>query len=406
MEDGRQPPLESTGSDANRETPLRVMVFGLSHLVHTERFVRLALAVGLDVQLAAEDDPIGSSENHYQFLRYKPINFNRIRNVPLLRSIQDFLNIRRVRKLILAHAPDLINVQWVDERAFFCAKANIKPLVLSCFGTDVNRFFKGNVAVASRGKDRIAFALRSSALVTADCTTVLERVSKLAEKQVRSQLFFYGIDFSEFERDRSIEALQLRNLLGIPSDSRVILSCRRVAPNMGQQELLKAFAMLCNKRRGNHLSLVFKLSECDGTLRDYLVRSANEFGIGDRVFWIDESPHSQVPVHYALSDVVVSYPKLDATPVSFLEASAARKPLISSDLPNYRATFKDAFLFVSHGDIDLLSKTLADAIDEKREERNSRLQLAFQIAKGIGDRNANGALIRDAFLKVVSDSQV
>jgi glycosyltransferase involved in cell wall biosynthesis len=47
-------------------------------------------------------------------------------------------------------------------------------------------------------------------------------------------------------------------------------------------------------------------------------------------------PYSQMPDFYRLADVVVSVPESDAGPVTLVEALAAGRPIVCSDLPPVR----------------------------------------------------------------------
>jgi glycosyltransferase involved in cell wall biosynthesis len=55
--------------------------------------------------------------------------------------------------------------------------------------------------------------------------------------------------------------------------------------------------------------------------------------------WIPEVPYHDMPGVYALSDIVLTYPSIDAFPATLLAAAACGRPVITSDLPAYRHTF-------------------------------------------------------------------
>ena len=65
----------------------------------------------------------------------------------------------------------------------------------------------------------------------------------------------------------------------------------------------------------------------------------------ERVRIIDEVPYERLPELYAMSDLAVSFPILDAFPVTFLEASACEVPILT----HHRIAYE------SHGMADFLS---------------------------------------------------
>ncbi len=64
-----------------------------------------------------------------------------------------------------------------------------------------------------------------------------------------------------------------------------------------------------------------------------MARQIHERGIQDQVRWLDELSYDRIPVLYALCDAVVNFPVDDGFPVSFLEAAAAGRPIITNRLP-------------------------------------------------------------------------
>jgi glycosyltransferase involved in cell wall biosynthesis len=62
-------------------------------------------------------------------------------------------------------------------------------------------------------------------------------------------------------------------------------------------------------------------------------------GVGHAIRWIPTVPFEDLPGIYALSDIVVNYPRRDSFPSTLLEAAACARPIITSDLPAYRNTF-------------------------------------------------------------------
>jgi glycosyltransferase involved in cell wall biosynthesis len=380
---------------------IKVLIFGLADLVHTEQAVTMSVGAGLDVVLAAAFDPIEERHHNYHFVQYRPIRF-RGRRFAFVKALETLANVARVRRLLRTIHPDIVNVQWVDDRAYYCARAGASPLVLSCWGTDINRFFSESPQ-DSEFRSWLAHAVSSASLVTADCTIVLERVDKLAGQHVRSRLWFFGIDFSSFEAVSNAQVMDFRDSLGIPRDAKVILSCRRAHSSMGQQFILEAFARLGTLTGVPTSVLVLKRHEAHVSPNDEveLQRTIQRLQIQEKVFWIDRAPRRDVPIHYAMADIVVNYPINDAVPVSFFEAAAARKVVVSCDLPAYRNLFRDAHVSVAASDSDALAEGLAMALTMDETTRQVRVGRALALARELGDESRNGEIMAGLFQELV-----
>ncbi len=119
---------------------------------------------------------------------------------------------------------------------------------------------------------------------------------------------------------------ELRKELGIPADSRVLVTAGRFVPVKGHSHLLDALSLLPAEIEGRPLRLVLL---GDGVLGPRLRAQAEQTGVGERVVWAgwrtDPGPYFQ------LADQVV-FPSLDQETLGnvILEAWAWEKPLVTS----------------------------------------------------------------------------
>jgi glycosyltransferase involved in cell wall biosynthesis len=97
---------------------------------------------------------------------------------------------------------------------------------------------------------------------------------------------------------------------------------------------------------------------------------AAELGVADAVRWLTEVPYEQLPEIYAGADVIVNFPHMDAFPVSFLEAAACMRPVVSCRLPSYRGTFAEHFFrMVEPDDVDGLARALTAEVNGEQKDR-------------------------------------
>jgi glycosyltransferase involved in cell wall biosynthesis len=296
---------------------------------------------------------------------------------------------RRVR-------PDIVNVQWFDERAEACVYARLRPLVLSCWGSDINNLFQPGTL--GKERRRVGATIAKSDYVTADSAEVLKRCEELAGRRIRSKLVFYGVNRAQFKPGYREEAERLRARLGISVETKIILSPRRVHPLLGQQHILAAFSSIAGDSNIPKTALVLKryLSASEA-LQMGLCREIERLGLTDRVFWLNETSYDEVPTHYAMADVVVNYPEQDALPVSFFEAAMSKKPVITSSLPAYEGVFGDAFVNVPPADPIALAAALRRVLTEPAEALTQRVKRAYSIAVDIGDQDKSVKMMVDVF---------
>src|SRR4030095_7724162 len=105
-------------------------------------------------------------------------------------------------------------------------------------------------------------------------------------------------------------------------------------------------------------------------------------GIEQYVRFIDEVPLEKMPELYSLAEGVLSFPQMDAFPVTFVEAAACERRVITGKLPSYAGTFAEQyFRMVEPDDVEALAHAIAELLSEtaaqqmKRKDKLSELRL-------------------------------
>src|SRR5262249_53716026 len=97
-------------------------------------------------------------------------------------------------------------------------------------------------------------------------------------------------------------------------------------------------------------------------------------GIASAVRWMEGVPHENLPGVYAFVDAVLNHPSRDAFPVTFLEAAACERPVITCRLPAYEGTFAARFFhMVDPGDSVQLSEAIVGTLDHVPSQQAERL---------------------------------
>jgi glycosyltransferase involved in cell wall biosynthesis len=141
----------------------------------------------------------------------------------------------------------------------------------------------------------------------------------------RIGLFPYAVDVEEF-RSRSAlmqeQRAAFRERLGVPADSRVVLSLAKFNDREAPWDLLRAFTTL------GHEDLWLVLAG-EGPAREELQRFARERGL-ERVRFSGYVPYPELPSLYAASDLFVHAAREERWGVSVQEALACGLPVIAS----------------------------------------------------------------------------
>jgi glycosyltransferase involved in cell wall biosynthesis len=168
-----------------------------------------------------------------------------------------------------------------------------------------------------------------------------------------------GVDLELFSPG---DRLQARERLGIPAESKVIASVRRLVPRMGLGVLLEACALL----DGEPLVLIGG----DGPERGRLEAKAEELGIGRQVRFLGRLSDEAVRDVYRAADVcVVPSIALEGFGLVVLEALACGTPVIASDLGGLAEALGELApsLVVPPGDAGRLARRLEHSLMRRHD---------------------------------------
>lgn len=157
---------------------------------------------------------------------------------------------------------------------------------------------------------------------------------------------------------------------------------------MGHHYVLEALSRIVHCPDLPHTLLVLKryLAYSDGYEESLRVQ-ARRLGLEDRIRWLEPSRNDEMPIEYAMADVVVNYPERDGFPVTLFEAAACRRAVVTSGLRAYRPVFgKDTVWTAPPANPDRLAEALKACISEEPAARATRLERAFRIVSERGDQ--------------------
>ena len=141
-----------------------------------------------------------------------------------------------------------------------------------------------------------------------------------------------GIDPSKYQA--AVDPARKRQELGLAPEDQVVGLGVRLSPQKGIRYLIDAFSRL-TKRTSNTKLLIIG----DGELRPALERQARGLGLGKQVIF--GGYRNDIAEILPAIDIYVLPSLWEGHPLVLLEAMAARRPVIASDIPGNRETVVD-----------------------------------------------------------------
>lgn len=170
-----------------------------------------------------------------------------------------------------------------------------------------------------------------------------------------------GVDTSRFTTD--VDTAGIRSMYGFAEDDVVLAFCG----GMDTPHYFKGVDVLLNAAARVDAPNLRLMLIGDGDLRARYMEEARRLGLGERAVFCGRVPDSDLPRHYAAADFLVlpSTTMGEAFGIVLLEAMAAGKPVIASNLPGVRTVVNsgvDGFL-AAPNDVDDLAARIRDMLD-------------------------------------------
>jgi glycosyltransferase involved in cell wall biosynthesis len=246
---------------------------------------------------------------------------------------------------------------------------------LTAWGSDINQHFGPDST--EHEQSRASRALRAAHTVIVDSDDIAAKCEALAGRPVRTYSLPLGIDTNLFRPGYTIEARRWRQKLSIPDHAKLLISMRAWSPLYNHHLILEAFSR-ARPHFQHEVVLAFRLY--NAIHYDSRISAEYERGVRDRVTalgldgairWMEETSYQSLPEVYACCDAIINYPKIDAFPVTFLEASACLKPVLTCKQPSYVGTFAERYFHMTEPeDIESLTRGLIQIVNDDEDKGN------------------------------------
>jgi glycosyltransferase involved in cell wall biosynthesis len=296
--------------------PLRILGVGNGRSVHLLRWARGLAERGHEVHLVSHHLPERTSDlSGVQLHSFAESNL-----LARVRGVRRFLFGRAIARLAQRLRTDVVHAHYLLPYAYWAARADVHPLVVSPWGTDL--LVHGRSGARGEAKARLALAAADQVVVNSQA---LARAA--AEHGVDPQRIVFALWHADLEPFLPGQAdLGLRERLGWPSDALVVLSLRAFRPDTNLDVLVRAFARVAEEEPRARLLLAART----GPLRREMEELVAALGL-DPVVAFEAVPPEELPQVVAAADLAVSLANSDSAPPSLLEAMASRLPVVCSE---------------------------------------------------------------------------
>jgi glycosyltransferase involved in cell wall biosynthesis len=370
--------------------------YGKTH-VHCERYIHLLHLAGCDVTFVEYPGLTPPDIPNVTYLRY-PRRYRRLEKAVGTR-IPYLLRKQSLRSLWRFVSPDICHVHFIDENFWHTARAGLRPLVATSWGSDI--FSIAALSADDPLQQKFAAALRSIDHLIVDSDDMVAPAERLAGKRLSTTLLPIGIDTEQFCPSLYQQRKEWRERLRIEPEAIVLISARRLGTNYRQSEIIRAFAALDHADRKQIYLIIrtfgFYWSAAGSNDRSAFITElhwlAEKLNVADQIRWVDDVEYTQLPGLYAASDIAINFPILDSFPVTFLECFACGLPIVSSRLASYKSNGASTYLLFAEDDsVGGLKVAIEAAIGRLDKLQNVAAEAREHVVQNFDERATARAL--------------
>jgi len=281
------------------------------------------------------------------------------RSVPTMarpiHAVRDARAALEIGRIIRQFRPHIIHTHLSKAGLIGRAVAELtsrSPRVHTFHGTVFAGYFgdraNGAIILAER-----LLARRTAAILALSGRQQEELIAARVGDPTRIHVVPLGLDLARFGPDQAPDRDEARRALGIESSEVVYAAIGRLVPIKRLGSLLTAFAEALPQVPSARLVLVG-----DGGERETLERQVTVLGIAGRTSFAGWS--SDTPRWYAAADVICLTSEQEGTPLALIEAAAAARPVIATDVGGVADVVIDGVtgMVVPFGDDDAFARAM------------------------------------------------
>lgn len=284
---------------------MRIMIFGAFTSTHSAKWANSLVDRGHEVMLVSYPIKLKDNIKYDDRVKLHALKYDG--------ALGYYLNVPEVRILLRQYRPDVINVHYASGFGTLCRLAKARPLVISCYGSDVytypflNKFNMYNIRKNLNYADAIA------------CTShAMADQARLVLGNPNQDIIVtpFGVNI---EKCAPVDVVR-------ESDRPVIGIVKYLEPIYDIPLLINAFALL---HRDADVKPILKIYG-DGHLKDELVELTKALKIEEDVHFMGLIPNTEVPKAVSGIDIFVNCSHKESFGVNMVEAMACKTPVVAT----------------------------------------------------------------------------
>jgi len=330
------------------EQPLKLAFIAPGSLVHTTKWLNGLVNEKLEITLITQHKVTGFVDPRVT-IKYLPYSGGK---GYLLNA---FALHREIKKL----NPDVTNVHYASGYGTLALLANIKPYILSVWGSDVYEF-----PFQSKFKYwLINQSLKNANHIASTSFAMAEQVKKvIKQEQLPITITPFGVDLDRFYSTKQ----------PFQSDSITIGIVKRLENKYGIDLLIKAFAQAKQYFQKNDPIIASKLKLTivgDGSLENELTQLSDELNLQQCIEFVGAVDNSQVPKYINDMDIFVVPSRIESFGVAAIEALACERPCIVANTGGLPEVIEDKTtgIVADYESVESLTQAIVEMILQQEQ---------------------------------------
>ncbi len=299
-----------------------------------------------------------------------------IRHIPVgpskIKIIMDFLMMFAVLKRCICEEYDIIH--GVEEGGLMAVvfsrifrKASV--LDLDSWMSEQLKYsgFVRNVFLLKLVSSIEKWAVENSSLVLTVCTSLTEKVKKIAPDANIAQIEDIPLTGSAIHDIQDVEILKNRYAL---KECKRVVYTGNLEKYQGIDLLLDAWSIFISKENIRGCYQLIIVGGFSKEIEDYKRISVSK-NLGDSVLWVGQRPSAEMGSWMALGDVLVS-PRSDGdnTPLKIFSYMAASRPIVATRSTTHTQVLDDSTAFLTEPKPENFSEAIIKALNNRAEALN------------------------------------
>ena len=296
---------------------MKILLIGALNSNHTKRWANAMAIRGHEVLVAHRPDQMDDIGDLHSNVKTVALKYGG-------KSYSYYLNVPCLKKIYKKFAPDIVNAHYASGYGLLARLANVRPLVISMWGSDIfdypyrNKFNHSVIVKNLNYCDAIA----STSFAMAD-----EARKVLGQPNKEITVTPFGVNIDKFIPASESKSNQ-RPIIGI---------VKYLEPIYDIPLLIKAFAIVHKKCEIKPLLHIYG----GGRLLEELTNLANTLGVGDDVVFFGTIPNAQVADVLQSFDVFVNCSVKESFGVAIVEAMSCGLPVVATDTAGFKEVVDD-----------------------------------------------------------------